>query len=58
MFQKDSNVHGGGILFYVNQYLSCRVLNKLTMYQNLEVHFLELKVSKANWLIIGTYKPP
>ena len=27
------------------------------MGKDLEIVFLELKISKANWLFIGTYKP-
>ena len=28
------------------------------MYQVVEILVLELKLSKTNWLVIGTYKPP
>ena len=28
------------------------------MRQGLEILLLELKISKTNWLVIGTYKPP
>ena len=58
IFQKDRNAHGGGLLFYVNQDLNCKVLNKYPTRQDLENLVLELKLSKTNWLVIGTYKPP
>ena len=34
------------------------MLNKYPTRQNLEILILELKLSKTNWLVIGTYKPP
>ena len=58
IFRKDGNAHGGGLFFYVNQDLNCKVLNKYPMPQDLEILVLELKLSKTNWLVIGTYKPP
>ena len=58
IFRKDRNAHGAGLLFYVNQDLICKVLTNYPMRQNFEVLALELKLSKTNWLIIGTYKPP
>ena len=49
---------GGGLLFYVNQDLNCKVLTNYPMRQDFEILALELKLSKTNWLIIGTYKSP
>ena len=54
IFRKDRNVRGGGLLFYVNQDLNCKVLNKYPTRQNLEILVLELKLSETNY----TYKPP
>ena len=34
------------------------MLNKYPTRQDLEILVLELKLSKTNWLVIGTYKPP
>ena len=42
----------------VNQDLNCNVLTNYPMRQDFEILALELKLSKINWLIIGTYKPP
>ena len=58
IFRKDRNARGGGLFFYVNQDLNCKVLNKYPTRQDLEILVLELKLSKTNWLVIGTYKPP
>ena len=54
IFRKDRNARGGGLLFYVNQDLNCKVLNKYPTRQNLEILVLELKLSETNY----TYKPP
>ena len=58
IFRKDRNARGGGLLFYVNQDLNCKVLNKYPTRQDLEILVLELKLSRTNWLVIGIYKPP
>ena len=58
IFRKDRNARSGGLLFYVNQDLNCKVLNKYPTRQDLEFLVLELKLSKINWLVICTYKPP
>ena len=58
IFRKDRNAHGGWLLFYVNQDLNCKVLNKYPTRQDLEILVLESKLSKTNRLVIGTYKPP
>ena len=48
ILRKDCNASGGGLLFYVNQDLSCKVLNKYPMVQDLEMLVLEFKLSKTN----------
>ena len=45
LFRKDRNTHGGGLIFYVNQDLSNKMLNDHL------ILVLRLKVSKTNWLI-------
>ena len=51
LFRKDRNTHGGGLIFYVNQDLSNKMLNDHLIYQDLDILVLRLKVSKTNWLI-------
>ena len=58
IFRKDRNARGGGLLFYVNQDLNSKLLNKYPTRQNLKILVLELKLSKTNWLANGTYEPP
>ena len=58
IFRKDSNARGGRFFFYENQDLNCKALNKYPRCQDLEILVLELELSKTNWLVIRTYKPP
>ena len=58
IFWKDRNACGGVLFFYVNQDLNCILRNKYPMRQDLEILVLDLKLSKTNWLVIGTYKLP
>ena len=58
IFRNGRNACGGRILSDVNQDLNCKVPNKYPTRQDLEILVLELKLSKTNWLVIGTYKPP
>ena len=58
IFRKDRNARGGRFFFYENQDLNCKVLNKYPTSQDLEILVLELELSKTNWIVIGTYKPP
>ena len=51
-FSKDCNAHEGGLLFYVNQDLNCKV--RYRMRQDFEI----LKLLKTHWLITGSNKPP
>ena len=48
IFRKDRNARGGGLLFYVNQDLNCKVLNKYPTRHDVEILVLELKLSKTN----------
>ena len=57
ILRKDRRTHGGRLIIYVNEDLSCIVLQKYLIHQDLEIIFLELKLSKTKLLIIGTYKP-
>ena len=48
IFRKDRNARGGGLFFYVNQDLNCKVLNKYPTRHDVEILVLELKLSKTN----------
>ena len=51
IFRKGRNARSGGLLFYVNQDLNCKLLHKYPVRQDLEIPVFE-----TNWLVIGTYK--
>ena len=46
LFRKDRNARGGGLPFNINQSLICKVLNKYSTRQDLEILVLELKLLK------------
>ena len=58
IFRKSRDARDGGLLFYVNQNLNCKVLNKYPMGQGPEILVLKLKLTKTNWLLIVSYKTP
>ena len=48
IFRQDRNARGGGLLFYANQDLNCKVLNKYPTRQDPDILVFELKLSKTN----------
>ena len=54
IFQKDRNAGGGGLLFFVNLDLNCKVLDKYPTRQYLEILVLELKLFETSRLVIST----
>ena len=58
MFLKDRNKNGGGLLFYVNQNLNCKIVNTHCFPTEIEILPLELALTKTKWLILGLYKTP
>ena len=57
-FRKDRGAFGGGLLFYVNETLNCRSLERYLPNTIIEILPLELRLLNSKWLILGTYKPP
>ena len=58
MLQKDQNKNGGGLLFYVGQNLSCKIVNTYNFPTDVEILPLELALTKRKWFILGLYKTP
>ena len=58
MFRKDRNKNGGGLLFYVNQDLNCKIVNTYNFPTDIEILPLELALTNRKWLILGLYKTP
>ena len=42
IFCRDQNCFGGGLMFYVNEIISCRQLSPKQNYSNFEIIFLEI----------------
>ena len=57
-FRKDRDAFGGGLLFYVNEQLNCRSLERCLPNTIIEILPLELRLLNSKWLILGAYKPP
>ena len=53
---RDRNSFGEGLLFYVNENITCRELTVVQIDSVFEIIFLILRTWE--WLIIGLYKPP
>ena len=58
MIRKDRNKTRGGLFFYVNQDLSCKIVNTYNFSTNIEILTIELVLTKRKWLILGLYKTP
>ena len=57
-FRKDRDHFGGGLLFFVNEKLSCRSLKSCLPNTFIEILPLELRLLNSKRLILGTYKSP
>ena len=53
----DRNSHGGGIMFFVRDDLSCHELLSHKLPINYECTFLEMTIRKTKWLIVGGCNP-
>ena len=57
MFRRDRNKHGGGITFYINEYILCKIVNDDGLPVNWEITLIELHIKSSKWVCIGVYKP-
>ena len=58
MFRKDRNKHGQGIMFYINENISCKPVNVEGFPDDCEVSLIQLSIKCRKWLCIGLYNPP
>ena len=56
-FRVDRNKHGGGVLIYVRDDITCRELKGHPPLNDLEGIFLELNLKKSKWFLFGGYNP-
>ena len=52
----DRNKHGGGLLFYINGNIPCKVINDEIIPSYIEMIKFEFLVKTRKWLCIGLYK--
>ena len=53
----DRNRHGGGIIIFIRNGLTCNELKPRTLYPDLECTLLELRIRQCKWLIVAGYNP-
>ena len=58
MLRRGTNKHGGGIIFYINENISCKTVNFEGLPGDFEVTLIELSIKNRKWLCIGLYKSP
>ena len=58
LYRRDRNIFGGGLIFYINEIIPCKVLNINDLGDDIEVIAVEVSIKSRKWLIIGLYKPP
>ena len=57
-YRLDRNKHGGGVMILVNEDIPSKLVSKHTLPDDMENMFIEIKLRKTKWLILGTYHPP
>ena len=56
-FRLDRNSHGGGIIIYIRDHLPCKEIKSYNLPDNVEGMFIDVKIGKINWLLVGGYNP-
>ena len=57
-FRIDRNRSGGGVLIYVSDDISSKLLTKHFFPNDIKVLVVELNFRKYKWHLLGTYYPP
>ena len=58
MYRKDRTKTRRGLLLYINEHLSGKIINSYKFSENSEIILFEFSVSNKKWLLLGNYKPP
>ena len=56
-FRLDRNANGGGVLIYVSNLIPCNQVDFISRPNDIEGIFLEIKLRKTKWLLMGGYNP-
>ena len=54
----DRNKNGGGVMIFIRDTISSKLLEKHIFPNDVERTFVELNFRKCKWLLCGTYHPP
>ena len=54
----DRNRSGGGVIFYVRDYIPSKQVTKHKLSDDIQSAFIEVILKKTKWLIFGKYCPP
>ena len=57
-YRLDRNKHGGGVMIFVSEDIPSKLVSKHTLPDDIEGMFIEIKLRKTKWLILGIYHPP
>ena len=56
-FQRGRNKYGGGLFFYINENIPCKLINDEIVPIDFEIIMFEFLVKTQKWLCTGLYKP-
>ena len=57
-YKLDRNKNGGGVMIFIRDTISSKILEKHIFPNDVESIFVELNFRKCKWLLCGTYHPP
>ena len=57
-YRLDRNKNGGGVMIFIRDTISSKILEKHIFPNDVESIFVELNFRKCKWLLYGTYQPP
>ena len=57
-FRRYINKHSGGLLFYINENIPCKLINDQIISSDIEIKMFEFLVKTRKWLCIRFYKSP
>ena len=58
LYRLDRNKHGGGVMIFVSEDIPSKLVSKHTLPDEIEGMFIEIKLRRTKWLILGTFHPP
>ena len=56
-FRRDRSIHGGGIILYIREDISSKLLSGIHLHENCQCFFMELYFKNRKWLLGSFYNP-